>query len=184
MTENIYAAAVAALCILPAWTFLVLKAHFSMWHNLRGAIRRSDDLLRLYDVARISTETHSSGLLIKPTARIRVDLKRTRRPVVLIVRNGEDAASISARMLAAVEDRLVGAHVDAGMGRRYGQNAPEARDGCWDTLGIDDAASVADINLAWRGLARDAHPDAGGSNERMAVINAARTEALKIRRRR
>lgn len=42
------------------------------------------------------------------------------------------------------------------------------------TLGVPKDASLADIKRAYRKLAREAHPDNGGSNERMQALNAAK----------
>lgn len=48
-----------------------------------------------------------------------------------------------------------------------------------DILGVSSGASAAEIEAAYRTKARAAHPDAGGSTEDMAKINAARDRALK-----
>lgn len=58
--------------------------------------------------------------------------------------------------------------------------APAAADAWWVVLGIpSQRASVDEINAAWKRLMRTAHPDAGGSDEQAARINAARDEGLK-----
>jgi hypothetical protein len=49
----------------------------------------------------------------------------------------------------------------------------------WQVLGLTAAASVDEINRRWRELAREAHPDAGGSEASMARLNAARDAGLK-----
>jgi curved DNA-binding protein CbpA len=47
-------------------------------------------------------------------------------------------------------------------------------------LGIpSQRASADEINAAWKRLMRTAHPDAGGSDDLAARINAARDEGLK-----
>lgn len=43
----------------------------------------------------------------------------------------------------------------------------------YDTLGVVDSASSADIHAAYKRLARRAHPDAGGDARLMAAINEA-----------
>lgn len=43
----------------------------------------------------------------------------------------------------------------------------------WQVLGVQAHAPTADVQAAYRRLASDHHPDRGGSNERMAEINAA-----------
>ncbi len=48
----------------------------------------------------------------------------------------------------------------------------------WELLGVARGATPAAIRTAYRKLARDNHPDHGGSTERMAAINAA-YEAIK-----
>ncbi len=66
--------------------------------------------------------------------------------------------------------------------------APGDRPSCWIILGIDAVtpATLLDpadraraINEAYRAKARLRHPDAGGTNEQMAELNAAREEALR-----
>lgn len=49
----------------------------------------------------------------------------------------------------------------------------------WDILGLTPDASVEAITQSYRERARTAHPDAGGSNEAMARLNAARDEGLR-----
>jgi hypothetical protein len=48
-----------------------------------------------------------------------------------------------------------------------------------EVLGVEPTASRDDINAAYRRLASEAHPDKGGSAERMAEVNRARDEALR-----
>lgn len=53
---------------------------------------------------------------------------------------------------------------------------------CWEILGMvegGDDATYQSITESYRVRARNAHPDTGGSNERMAELNAARDEALR-----
>lgn len=47
----------------------------------------------------------------------------------------------------------------------------------WEILGVTQAASVAEIEAAYRFKARAAHPDSGGSTAAMAELNAARDQA-------
>ena len=53
---------------------------------------------------------------------------------------------------------------------------------CFLTLGVRPTASEDEINEAFRGLARKAHPDVGGSHDAMAKLATARDLALKSRR--
>lgn len=50
-----------------------------------------------------------------------------------------------------------------------------------DVLGVPPTATAEQIELAYRQAARKAHPDAGGSTEAMARLNAARDRAFKER---
>lgn len=50
---------------------------------------------------------------------------------------------------------------------------------CWEVLGVQPNAPRETIEAAHRELARKVHPDAGGTTEGMAQLNAARDEALK-----
>lgn len=43
----------------------------------------------------------------------------------------------------------------------------------WEVLGLRPGVSVAQVDAAYRTLAKEAHPDAGGSSEAMAELNAA-----------
>jgi len=61
---------------------------------------------------------------------------------------------------------------------------PGARKRAWrEVLGLSHVPLVnisrATIENAYRGLARDRHPDAGGSHDAMSELNRARDEALK-----
>lgn len=49
----------------------------------------------------------------------------------------------------------------------------------WDVLGIPPRSTKEQIEAAYRGKARTAHPDTGGSTAAMAALNAARDAALK-----
>lgn len=49
---------------------------------------------------------------------------------------------------------------------------------CWAVLGVRMDATPAQIQQAYRDLARSWHPDTGGSNELMTKLNRARDEAL------
>ena len=48
----------------------------------------------------------------------------------------------------------------------------------WDVLGLKPDATSADIESAYRDKAKRWHPDAGGTHEQMAKLNAARAELL------
>lgn len=48
----------------------------------------------------------------------------------------------------------------------------------WDVLGVPHGATKDAIQAAYRKLASEAHPDKGGTAERMAEINRARDEGL------
>jgi hypothetical protein len=48
----------------------------------------------------------------------------------------------------------------------------------WDVLGVPQGATKDAIQAAYRKLASEAHPDKGGTAERMAEINRARDEGL------
>ena len=49
----------------------------------------------------------------------------------------------------------------------------------WELLGLKPGAPEAEIDAAYRRKAKQAHPDAGGSHDQMATLNAARNELLK-----
>jgi hypothetical protein len=59
-------------------------------------------------------------------------------------------------------------------------NAPTPH-GWWEALGCSRDASAETINERWRVKAREAHPDAGGSHDAMASVNAARQIGLDER---
>lgn len=51
----------------------------------------------------------------------------------------------------------------------------------YKALGVDPAAPEEVIRAAYRARSRKAHPDAGGSNQKMAEINAAFAEICRKR---
>jgi hypothetical protein len=67
-----------------------------------------------------------------------------------------------------------------------GFTALPARSGpsAWEILGIVPEATEAEIVDAWRYKAKDAHPDCGGSHERMTALNEAKDIALAMARNR
>lgn len=52
----------------------------------------------------------------------------------------------------------------------------------WIILGVTPDATSAQVDDAYRRLARTTHPDAGGTHDQMARLNAARDEAQKAGR--
>lgn len=46
-------------------------------------------------------------------------------------------------------------------------------------LGLDDRSGLAEVEAAYKRLARDRHPDAGGTEAAMAALNAAREAARR-----
>ena len=52
-----------------------------------------------------------------------------------------------------------------------------SRSGWASVLGVDATASRADIDKAYRAMAKGAHPDTGGSHEAMSALNAAYEQA-------
>lgn len=49
----------------------------------------------------------------------------------------------------------------------------------WQVLGVEADATVFEIDRAYRDLAKDAHPDRGGSDERMTRLNVAREQGRR-----
>lgn len=49
---------------------------------------------------------------------------------------------------------------------------------CWDVLGLKRGASAAEIERAFRDLARKHHPDAGGTHDEFIRVQNAREQAL------
>jgi hypothetical protein len=76
-------------------------------------------------------------------------------------------------------DRGSGAWHDAGE-RAEDHVPPQSPDWWREALGLGPDATRAQADSAWRTLARKAHPDLGGSTERMARLNAARDEARRV----
>lgn len=49
----------------------------------------------------------------------------------------------------------------------------------WKILGLNPEATEDEIDAAFRAKAKSAHPDAGGSHDQMARLNAARDELIR-----
>jgi len=93
-------------------------------------------------------------------------------------RVADNIAAIAAHVEAvrAVDRYGVGTMEQAFAG--YAQ-LPASAEEWWLVLGVDRAATVDQIDEAFRALAKQHHPDAGGSNEHMARINRARDAARR-----
>ena len=59
--------------------------------------------------------------------------------------------------------------------------APSAASDPYATLGVTRTLPLAAIEAVWKALLREAHPDAGGSTEHAAVLNAAMDAIRKER---
>ncbi|MFH1833403.1 MAG: hypothetical protein ABH877_00140 [bacterium] len=59
---------------------------------------------------------------------------------------------------------------------------PRSLEAARRVLGVPPGAPRATVRAAWKRLAVDAHPDVGGTHERMAAVNAARDLLLGDRR--
>jgi hypothetical protein len=95
----------------------------------------------------------------------------------------DNLAAIAAHIAAirAVDRYGVGTMEQAFAGYAALPPAREAARPWWEILWIGDDASVEEIQDAWRRLAKEHHPDAGGNPEFMAEINAARDAAMRAR---
>jgi len=51
---------------------------------------------------------------------------------------------------------------------------------CWEVLGLERDASLADIKERWRHLIKQAHPDHGGTRERFDELLAAYNLAVNL----
>lgn len=72
----------------------------------------------------------------------------------------------------------VGSLEQAFMG--YQALSPQQEKKWWDVLGVSPRASDEEVKKAYRKLARQHHSDNGGSDEQMAVINAAYEQAKQV----
>lgn len=57
---------------------------------------------------------------------------------------------------------------------------PSSGPSCWVVLGLSPGDNAATIEARYRVLAKQRHPDAGGSHAAMSELNAARDDALKV----
>lgn len=91
-----------------------------------------------------------------------------------------------------VQDNIaaIAAHIDALRGQERwgvadlrqafaGHVALPAPEQWWQILGVSSRATSAEIDAAWRGKMRAAHPDAGGSDAAAARLNHARDQGKK-----
>jgi hypothetical protein len=95
----------------------------------------------------------------------------------------------------SVEDNLwaIGKHIEAIRGQeRWGvgtidqafmgyEALPAPKVGWWEVLGVDQNASIEEVQTAYRNKAKTAHPDAGGNNDEFLRIQAAWEAAKKER---
>lgn len=58
--------------------------------------------------------------------------------------------------------------------------APAAERDPYEVLGLRPGATRDEVEAMWKVKARAAHPDAGGSNEAMAALNAARDRLIEM----
>ncbi len=79
--------------------------------------------------------------------------------------------------LRAIDRYGVGTLDQAFVGYRALPERTEARD-CYTVLGVSAAASLTEIQAAYRSRALVLHPDLGGSNAEMAELTNARDQAL------
>ena len=96
----------------------------------------------------------------------------------LYTRIADNLAAISATLnaLRAIE-RHGGAVI---LNRVFTGLVALPRPATWfEILGVSEEASVAEIDQAYRKLAKKHHPDNGGSHEQMAQINVAREEGRR-----
>jgi DnaJ-domain-containing protein 1 len=73
-------------------------------------------------------------------------------------------------------------HLFVGLGggaKGFNGASPRVGKQWWQILGVPSTATKEAIQTAYRKLASEAHPDKGGSVERMAEINRARDEGLQ-----
>lgn len=117
---------------------------------------------------------------------IAVYFKREGRPVVM-ARDAFDRAeenmrslSLALRAMRAIEEHGGSLMMEKAF-EGFTALPPPTR--WWETLGVPEGATVEEIKLAHRARAPNAHPDsAHGSHARMAELNAARDEGLKVRK--
>ncbi|BDI20955.1 hypothetical protein ANSO36C_67570 (plasmid) [Nostoc cf. commune SO-36] len=72
----------------------------------------------------------------------------------------------------------VGSVEQAFMG--YQALPPQQEKKWWDVLGVSPGATEDEVREAYRKLARQHHPDNGGSADQMAAINAAYEQAKQV----
>ncbi len=58
---------------------------------------------------------------------------------------------------------------------------PQSSEGksCWEILGVEQGAEVDQIRSAYRNKAKECHPDRGGSDESMMLLNQALEQAIE-----
>ena len=57
---------------------------------------------------------------------------------------------------------------------------PQQEKKWWDVLGVSPGATEDEVREAYVKLARQHHPDNGGSDEQMTIINAAYEQAKQV----
>ena len=99
------------------------------------------------------------------------------------LRLGDNIAALAAHIDALRRISRYGVGTIAQAFAGYLEGLPPVPEHDWHiVLGVRPVASVEEIQRAFEQLARQHHPDVGGSHEAMARLSAARDAALRVRR--
>ncbi|MBN3944126.1 J domain-containing protein [Nostoc sp. NMS9] len=95
----------------------------------------------------------------------------------LLVKDNLRAIGLHCAAMRGMQRWGVGNVEQAFIGYQALPQANELHEKWWSVLGVRPSASFDEIKLAYRKLARQHHPDNGGTEEQMAAINTAYEQA-------
>jgi hypothetical protein len=154
------------------------------WHV---AMESLENTFRLYGVTDFSAQPNvmlsraNSPALSKVERSVTISFKKDGKTVTLSMDTQDTATgNLKALQLCIDDMRMIERRgLAETMQSAYMQLAGPAKErDPWEVLGLRPDASRDEIDAMYRVKARSVHPDAGGSNEAMAELNAAREQAL------
>lgn len=173
------------------------------WRHQGGRVLFDVALRRLKEQVELVTKSGQSWRMRELTLSTNYDLRADGRPrrdrghptdpsVAFFFELDGEPHLLACDRFDTVPDNIaaIAAHIEALRGQERwgvatmkqafaGHVALPAPEQWWQVLGVSNSASDEEIDRAWKGQIKDAHPDRGGSEQRAARLNWARSEGKK-----